>query len=182
MHRVKRQIAKSKNTMGIVERYNRTLVEKLFKSQDASDLLNLSERSHIWVKNLPIVVEDINNTKTSLLGIPPAVAITMDRLKAKPSRPRKGPMGFDEKRLPYYVNVRYLLKPEDMEGGRRRAGDMNWSTQIYHIHDTLVQKNQPILYWLIDDNGISPKRSFIREELLVIPDDTELPPQWVITN
>ena len=59
---------------------------------------------------------------------------------------------------------------------------MNWSTQIYHIHDTLVQNNQPILYWLIDDNGISPKRSFVREELLIVPDNTELPPQWVITN
>ena len=59
---------------------------------------------------------------------------------------------------------------------------MNWFIQIYHIHNTLVQKNQPILYWLIDDNGIRPKRSFVREELLIVPDDTELPPQWVITN
>ena len=44
-HGTKFQKAKSKHTMGIVERYNRTLTEKLFRSQDASDLLNLSERS-----------------------------------------------------------------------------------------------------------------------------------------
>src|SRR5436190_7505231 len=69
------QKAKSKCTMGIVERYNRTLVERLFRSQDAPDLLNLSERSRAWVKNLPIVVEYINNSITRLLGISPVEAI-----------------------------------------------------------------------------------------------------------
>ena len=44
-HGVKIQKAKSKRTMGIVERFNRTLTEKLFRSQDASDLIDLSERS-----------------------------------------------------------------------------------------------------------------------------------------
>jgi hypothetical protein len=61
----------------------------------------------------------------------------------------------------------------------------------------MVQKNQPVLYWLeevlfglIDDehhvesNYVikRPERSFVREELQVIPFDTELPPQWVLTN
>jgi len=27
-----------------------------------------------------------------------------------------------------------------------------------------------------------PERSFVREELQVIPFDTELPPQWVLSN
>jgi hypothetical protein len=44
-HNVKIQKAESKRTMGIVERYNRTLIERLFRSQDTSDLLDLSERS-----------------------------------------------------------------------------------------------------------------------------------------
>src|SRR5436305_4864387 len=44
-HGVKIQKSKSKRTMGIVERFNRTLTEKLFRSQDASDLIDLSERS-----------------------------------------------------------------------------------------------------------------------------------------
>src|SRR5205814_2613246 len=68
-HGVKIQKAKSKRTMGIVERFNRTLTEKLFRSQDASDLIDLSERSRTWVKNLPIVVKDINNFITRQLGI-----------------------------------------------------------------------------------------------------------------
>ncbi|CAB5366033.1 unnamed protein product [Rhizophagus irregularis] len=70
----------------------------------------------------------------------------------------------------------------EFKGGRRRAGDMNWLPMIYHIHMSLTQKNQPVLYWLIDDDGKESERSFVREELLVIPDDTELPPQWVLMN
>src|SRR5436305_11892186 len=54
-HGVKIQKAKSKRTMGIVERFNRTLTEKLFHSQNASDLLTLhmEGRLRVWVKNLP---------------------------------------------------------------------------------------------------------------------------------
>ncbi|GBB89735.1 hypothetical protein RclHR1_16510004 [Rhizophagus clarus] len=56
-HGVKIQKAKSKPTMGIVERYNRTLRGKCGLSQDASDLLlPITERSRAWVKNLPLVV------------------------------------------------------------------------------------------------------------------------------
>ena len=56
----------------------------------------------------------------------------------------------------------------------------------------MVQKNQPVLYWLEevpfglvnDDNYMIKRseRSFVQEELMVIPFDTELPPQWVLTN
>ena len=55
-----------------------------------------------------------------------------------------------------------------------------------------MQKNQPVLYWLeevlfgLTDNDDyvvkHPERSFVREELMVIPFDTELPPQWVLMN
>ena len=87
----------------------------------------------------------------------------------------------DEKTLSSDTLVRYLLLNSDLESGRRHAGDLNWSSQIYHICESLVQKNQPVLYWLVDDDDNSPKRSFVREELIVIP-DTELPFQWVLSN
>ena len=183
-HGVKIQKAKTKRTMGIVERYNRTLIERLFRSQDASDLLtlHLSGRSRAWVKNLPIIVEDLNSSITRLLGISPAEAIEKESVIAMPSKARNGPMGYDEELLDYNTSVRYLLEPGELEGGRRRAGDMNWSPLIYYIRDTLVQKNQPILYWILDDEGVGPERSFVREELMTIPRDTELPPQWVLSN
>jgi len=181
-HGTRFQKAESKRTMGIVERYNRTLIERLFHSQDASDQLNLIERSRVWVKNLPIIVEDLNNSITRLLGISPAEAIGMEKVIAKSSKSRNGPIGYDEKTLSSDTQVRYLLLNNDLEGGRRRAGDLNWSSQVYHIRESLVQKNQLVLYWLEDDEGNGPKRSFVREELMIIPYDIELPPQWVLSN
>jgi hypothetical protein len=167
--------------MGIVERYNRTLIERLFRSQDASDQLDLTERSRVWVKNLPIIVEDLNNSITRLLGISPTEAIGMERVIAKSSKSRNGPMGYDEKTLSSDTLVRYLLLNNDLEGGRRRAGDLNWSPQVYHIQESLVQKNQPVLYWLEDDESNGPERSFVREELQIVK-DVELPLQWVLSN
>ncbi|GBC22949.2 hypothetical protein RIR_jg40706.t1 [Rhizophagus irregularis DAOM 181602=DAOM 197198] len=127
-HGVKIQKAKSKRTVGIVERYNRTLVEKLFPSQDASDLLTLV---------------------TQQLGISPAVAIKKSRVSSRSSYPRDGPVGYEEEKLPPDISVKYLLEPNDLEGGRRRAGDMNWSPKIYHIHMSLTQKNQPVCTGLL---------------------------------
>lgn len=75
-----------------------------------------------------------------------------------------------------------MLNPGELEGGRRRATNMNWSPQVYHIRESLVQKNQPVLYWLIDDEGNSPKRSFVREKLQIVHPDINLPPQWVLKN
>jgi hypothetical protein len=93
------------------------------------------------------------------------VAIEKEEVLTKPSKPRKGPIGYDEDQLSYNNLVRYLLYPSDLDGGRRRAGDKNWSPKVYHIREALVQKNQPILYWLEDDDCHCPKRSFVREEL-----------------
>ncbi|GBB93245.1 hypothetical protein RclHR1_21380005, partial [Rhizophagus clarus] len=116
------------------------------------------------------------------IGISPVEAIEKEEVFAKPSYSRDGPIGFDEEKLSSDVLVRYLLYPGELEGGRRRAGDLNWSPHIYHILESMVQKNQPVLYWLEDDDGNGPQRSFVREELMVIPFDTELPPQWILTK
>jgi len=141
-HNVKIQKANSKNSMGIVERFNRTLAEKLFRIQDAHELLlPLSKRSRAWVKNLPIIINDLNNSVTRLLGITPNEAIKKKFVYAKASKPRYGPMGYDEVRLTYNDPVLYLLKPGELEGGRRRATDCNWSPQIYYIKESLIQKN-----------------------------------------
>uniref|UniRef100_U9SMS6 Uncharacterized protein n=1 Tax=Rhizophagus irregularis (strain DAOM 181602 / DAOM 197198 / MUCL 43194) TaxID=747089 RepID=U9SMS6_RHIID len=153
--------------------------------QDAHDLLtlHLSEKFQAWVKNLPIIVEDINNSITRLIDLSPAMAIKKKQVISQSSKTREGPMGYDEPRLTYDVLIRYLLEPGELEGdSKRRATDKNWSPQVYHIKKLLVQKNQPVLYWLINNEGNSPERSFVREELLVIPHDTELPPQWVLTS
>ena len=159
-HGVKIQKAKSKKTMGIVERYNKTFQERFYSILDAYDLLD-SSSDIIELKDLPSIVdsiiEDLNNSVTRLLGITPSEAIKKKRVFAKPSKPRKGPMGYDEKRLSYNDSVIYLLDLSEYEVGRRRATDMNWSSKIYQIRESLVQKNQPVLYWLVDEEGNGPK-------------------------
>ena len=85
----------------------------------------------------------------------PNKAVLKNHVYAESSKSRKGPMGYDEDRIPFNSPVRYLLKPGELEGGRRRATDCNWSPQTYSIKGSKVQKNQPVLYWIedIDDNG-----------------------------
>ncbi|CAB5359759.1 unnamed protein product [Rhizophagus irregularis] len=77
------------------------------------------------------------------------------------------PIGYDEPRLSYRDNVRYLLEPGELEGGQKRRGtDMNWSPEVYNIGEVRLQKNQPVLYKLLD----GPERRFVREELLLVND------------
>ncbi|CAG8502805.1 22498_t:CDS:1 [Cetraspora pellucida] len=176
-HGVKIQKASSKSSIGIVERFNQTLAKKLFRIQDAQELLlPLPKRSRAWVKNLPIIINNLNNSVTWLLGITLNEAIKKKFVYAKASKPRYGPIGYNEIRLTYNDPVLYLLKPSELKGGRRHATDINWSLQIYYIHESLVQKNQPVLYWIEDINENGPKRSFVREELQIIHPNTELLP------
>jgi len=141
-HNVKSQKANSKSTMGIVENFNGIFAKKVFRIQDAHELLlPLPKRSRAWVKNFPIIIKNFNNSVTRLLGISPNKARKKKFVYAKASKLRCGPMGFDEVRLTYNDSVLYLLKPGELEGGRRRATDCNWSPQIYHIKESLVQKN-----------------------------------------
>jgi hypothetical protein len=71
-----------------------------------------------------------------------------------------------------------LYQPGELEGGeRRRATDSIWSLDIYRIERAVIKPDEPILYYL---NGI--KRGFVRQELLVIPSNTELPPKGVLPS
>ncbi|RHZ87160.1 hypothetical protein Glove_40g106 [Diversispora epigaea] len=90
-------------------------------------------------------------------------------------------MGYDEVRLTYSDSVLYLLNPDELKGGKKRVTDCNWSPQIYHIKESLVQKNQPVLYWLEDIDGNGPKRSFVQEELMIVR-NIEYPPQRILRS
>ena len=71
--------------------------------------------------------------------------------------------------LPPLVRVRYLYQPGELEGGVKRA----WSFKVYGIERSFTKENQPVLYYLRD----GPKRGFVREELLVVPPNSELLPE-----
>ena len=166
---------------GIVEAFNRRLAERLFRPQYAQELLFVEtsgaagqERSTEWVKQLPSVLAEMNTSTTRLLGISPSEAIQKKSNASAAGNPLPPgrPFGFQEPRLPSNVNVRYLLAPGELEGGRRRATDPIWSLSVHRIVQSVAQKDRPVLYYI--SNG--PLRSFVREELQVVPTDTQLPP------
>ena len=163
--------------LAIVERFNRTLPERLFGHQYAVEmLLPEGQRSTAWVKRLSEVVSALNNEVTRLTGKRPAVAIKEKGVVAKPSTPYSRPVGVKEKKLSSNVKVCYLYQPGELEGGTKRATDPIWSLKAYTLEKAVDKQNEPVLYYLYD----GPKRGFVRDELLVVPPNTQLPPAQVI--
>ena len=67
--------------------------------------------------------------------------------------------------------------------GGRHATDSVWSLEVYRIGRSVIKPHEPILYHLDTACGETtgvPARGFVREELLVVPLDTHLPPTKVV--
>ena len=172
-HNVKIQRSEAGNhrAQAFVERANRTLGERLFSHQYAQEMVS-EGRSRVWVKRLPDVMKSLNSQVIRITGKEPDKALGLKEVEIDKIN-YKRPVGLKEKRLPSGVQVRYLLSPGEDEGGeRRRATDPIWSITVYNINRVVISPEQPVLYYLLD----GPKRSFVREELQVVPEDTELPP------
>ena len=119
---------------GIVERFNRTLAERLLGHQYAVEMrLPAGQRSTAWVKRLPEVVVALNNEVTSFTGKKLAEAIKEKAVVAKPSTTYSRPVGERGKKLPSLVNVRYLNQPGELEGGVKRATYPIWSLKVHSI-------------------------------------------------
>ena len=180
---------------GIVERFNRTLAERLFGHQYAQEMrlrlpasgsASSKVRSSEWVARLPAVVTAVNGEVTRLIGKKPKDAIKAKRLprgSQKPSSVAARPVGMEEQKLPSGVGVRYLYQPGELEGGRRRATDPVWSLDVYRLGRSVTKPGEPVVYYLDTtsvSDSVTPPRGFVREELLVVPADTQLPPDGVL--
>ena len=150
-------------SQGIVERFSRTLADRLFTYQYHKKLEDPSKSNREWVSRLQNVVSALNNEKTRLIGMP-VDAIKQTLVEQGFSQPAKE---YEEKLLDVATKVRYLYDPGELEGyqykgeRKKRSTDPIWSVDVYKIKDRYVQKHQPTLYYL--DAG--PKRSFVFEEL-----------------
>jgi hypothetical protein len=174
---IQRSEAKNHRAQAIVERVNRTLAEKLYSLQYAKEMHLKGERSREWVKRLPAVLKGINSGVKRITGKSAAEAVKLTEVPEKHVN-YKRPVGLKEEKLPAGVKVRYLYQNGELEGGeQQRATDPIWSMDVYDIVKTLVSENQPVLYYL--SKG-APRRNFVREELQVVPKDTELPPKHVL--
>ena len=151
-------------SQGIVERFNRTLANRLFSYQYHKEFKDPSKSNREWVSRFQNVVSALNNEKTRLIGMKPVDAIKQTLVEQGFSQLIKE---YEEKLPDVGTKVRYLYQAGELEcyqykGERRKQStDPIWSVDVYRIKDKYVQKHQPTLYYL--DGG--PKRSFIFEEL-----------------
>ena len=136
---------------------------------------SLRVRSTEWVARLPSVA--MKSEVTRLTGKKPSDAIKAKTMAQKPSSvvPDR-PVSHKEQRLPSGVGVRYLYQPSELEGGRRRATNPVWSLTVHRLGRSVTKPGEPVLYYLQD--GLP--RGFVREELLVVSPDTQLPPDGVL--
>ena len=176
-HKVNFQRSEAGNHMAqaFVKRANRTLGEKIFThqySQEMADAQKSKSRSSEWVERLPAVLKVMNNEVTRLTGKEQTKVLKSADVPINGTNYGR-PVGLDEVKLPPGVKVRYLYSPGEGGGERRRATDPIWSLEIYDLSRSVVSAEQPVLYYL---SG-GPRRSFVREELQVVPSDTELPPK-----
>ena len=170
--KIRRVTTKYKHThTAFVEALNKILAERLFKVQDAQELNDPEKVSSRWVKNLYELVDELNDTETEMIGMKPKDAIRLNEvtLVKQENYP-------PEEILPEDGLYRYLLQPgEEHDDQRRRATDRIWSKETYRLREIAENPGNRVMYYLLD----GPERAFVSEELMLIPEDTELPPDYV---
>lgn len=160
-HKTSVNRGKEHRDQAFVERFNRTLSERLFAYQYSKEMTE-NKRNREWVKRLPNVISALNDEKTRLINKKPRLAIKLK--KVNPIKTTHQP----EEDIPPGVKVRYLYQPGEAEGTdeRKRATDPIWSLKMYDIESKMDKK--PPIYYLKD----GPERCFVKEELMIVPDDT----------
>ena len=170
--KIRQVTTKYKHThTAFVEALNKILPERLFKVQDAQELNDPEKVSATWVKHLYGLVDELNDTTTEMIGMKPKDAI---KLKEVPRVNRESYP--PEEVLPEDGLYQYLLRPdEEHDDQRRRATDRIWSKGTYRLREIAENPSNRVMYYLRD----GPERAFVSEKLMLIPEDSELPPDYV---
>ena len=154
-----------------VEALNKILAKRLFKVQDAQELNDPEKVSSRLVKHLYGLVDELNDMETEMIRMKPKDAIVLDEvpLVVQENYP-------PEEVLPEDGLYRYLSQPsEEHDDQRRRATDRIWSEGTYRLREIAENPGNHVMYYLAD----LPERAFVSEELMLIPEDTELHPDYV---
>ena len=104
------------HSQGIVERFNRTLADRLFTYQYHKEFEDPSKSNREWVSRLQNVVSSLNNEKARLIEMKPVDhidAIKQTLVEQGFSQPAKE---YKEKLLDVGTKVRYLYEPGELEG------------------------------------------------------------------
>ena len=167
---IRRATTKYKHThIAFVEAFNNKLVKLLFKPMNAQELQDPEKVSTIWVKNLNKAVNKMNNTESSMTGMQPKDAIKLDTVPLDKTYP-------EETVLPKDGLYRYLYQPGKKHGDQKRpAADLIWSKITYRLDQVVQDPGNSVLYHLQD----GPDRAFVREELMHVSEDTQVPLDWM---
>ena len=167
---IRRTTIKYKHThTAFVEAFNKELAKLLFKPMDAQELQDPKKVSTIWVKNLNSIVTKMKNTKSLMVDMKPKDAIKLDAAQIDKTYPVKS-------LLPEDGLYRYLYQPGEQHGDqKRRATYFIWSKNTYSLDRFVQEPGNCVLYCLQDGQD----RAFVSEELMRIPEDTQVPPERV---
>ena len=135
---------------------------------DAQELQDPEKVSTIWVKNLNSIVNKMNNTKSLMTDMKPKDAVKLDTVKLDKTYPK-------EDVLPEDGLYRYLYQPGEQHGDqKRRETNFIWSKSTYRLDRILQDPVNRVLYNLQDGTD----RAFVREELMHIPENARILPEW----
>ena len=82
----------------------------------------------------------------------------------------------EEDKLPEDGLYQYLLQPGEQHDDQQcRATNRIWSKKTYRLREIVKDSGNCVMYYL---SG-GPERAFVSEDLMLIPEDTELPPDYV---
>ena len=156
---IRRATAKYKKThTAFVEAFNKELAKMLFKPMDAQELQDPEKVSTIWVKILNKIVNKMNNTISSMIGMKPKDAIKLNTVPLDKTYPEETVLSEDGL-------YRYLYPPGKQHGDqKRRVIDLISSKNTYRLDRIVQDRCNRVLYYLQD----GPDRAFVREELMHI--------------
>ena len=154
-----------------IEALTKILAEQLFRVQDVQELNDPEKVSLTWVKHLYELVDKLNDTETQMTGMKLKDAIKLNQVPLV-NQENYPP----ENALPEDGLHRYLLQfGEEHSDQRKRVTDRIWSKKTYRLREIVEDSGNRVMYYLKD----RPERAFVKEELMLIPEDTELPPDYV---
>ena len=111
---IRRATAKYKHSYtAFVEAFNKELAKLLLKPLDAQELQDSEKALTIWVRNLNKIVNKIDNTTSSMIGMRPKDAIKLDTVPLGKTYP-------EETVLPEDGLYRYLYQTGEQHGYKKR--------------------------------------------------------------
>ncbi|KAL4153613.1 hypothetical protein QTP88_001446 [Uroleucon formosanum] len=155
-HNIKMYSTFSAVKASIVERFNRTLKQRMFKEFT-------SRGSRDWITILPALIDDYNNSMHRTIGMAPAQA------DAHPSRVTLKHDVVKTRKIKFHVGDKVRISV--YKGVFTRGYLPNWSTEIFTI--IKVNKTTPSTFILQDYTGSPIAGGFYAEEIrkTMLPDD-----------